>query len=336
MKQPEAKITLTQPLFNGLSEYATMRQAKDQIDAQVENKKGALKALGNSLSQVYFSILSLNGDIQNYKEEMQQYNKRIQELEERIKIGLSRLTERLTVEAALASLEATVEQINGNLAASRVNLAYYTGLDPATPVVPIKGEVPTVAPLQTYLALGATRPELKAAELAMHSAQEQININRAGHFPSVSAFTDYYLNRETAVNNARWDIGISLTLPIYSGGLVNAKMDEAVTLYSQAELAWILVRDQVHQEISTYYAALQSDMQQYKKFQNAYDINRRNLGSIEAEYRNGLVTNLDVLTAMTSYADAKRQLLESYHAIKLDECNLYLAQGKDPFSLDMR
>lgn len=334
--QPSAKITVTQPLFQGFAEYATIRQAGYQVEAQKENKNSALKTLGNNLAQTYFSILSLQGDIQNYEGQIREYQARIHELRSRIRIGLSRLTEQLTVEAACASIEATLEKTKGNLAAARVNLVFLTGLDPSTSLAPVKSNPSTPAPLTTYLMQGDMRPEVKSAAFAMQSAQEQLTVYRAGHFPSVSAFGDYYIRQDTVPNNARWDVGISLTIPIYSGGMVTAKMEEAASLYTQAELATTLLKDQIRQEISTYYEALESDRKQYGKFQLAAEINRKNLDALQAEYRNGLVTNLDVLTAMTSYSDAKRQLLASYHAIKLDECNLYLAQGKDPFMLDVR
>ena len=80
--------------------------------------------------------------------------------------------------------------------------------------------------------------------MAKSSADQEVERNRAGHYPTVDAVASYAINNGQNFGNQQVDtrtatIGVELNLPIYQGGLTSSRVREAV-----ANLALAAVRGQ--------------------------------------------------------------------------------------------
>jgi len=327
-RQPFAKLTATQPLFRGFREFAALRQTRALSDAQSAEYRNARVLLFKDVVLNYFTVLSLEQELRNLDEEIRQNEEREKDIQARIRIGRSRVSEVLNVQATISTLRAQIEQQQGQLRVARETLAFLSGLDAATPLQDSEPEPPGPAPLERYLAGVPTRPDVQASEKRLAAARENVTIAKGAHLPSLDLNGNYYFERPGYLDDINWDVQVALTIPIYSGGSLQSKVREAGSQQSQAELALSQVRRLAEQEIRSLYENLQADRAQVVALEKSTAAARKSYEAQSSEYRLGLVTNLDVLQALTAYQQNQRALDRARFTAKLDYLRLLAASGQ--------
>lgn len=329
-RQSLAKITATQPLFRGFRDLAAVRQTKALIGAQNQDYLSARTQLFKDVLRNFYTVLSIEQDLRNLDAEIRQDLDREKELNARIRIGRSRIGEVLTVQSNISTLRAQAQQLQGQLSVAREAFAFLSGLDPATPLRDTETLPAGVEPLDEYLARLDLRPDVKAGQQRLTAAQENTKVARGADRPSVDLNANRYLNRTGSLRDSEWDVGIALTVPIYTGGLLQAQVSEAVSQQTQAELSLSQIRRQAEEEIRSAHQSVVYDRLQVDALEKATEAARKNYQAQEHDYRLGLVTNLDVLQALTAYQENQRALDRARYTAKSDYLTLEAAAVRRP------
>ncbi|PWU14262.1 MAG: hypothetical protein C5B49_13435 [Bdellovibrio sp.] len=324
--QTTTKVTLDQPLFRGMKEYAALHQTKALLESQKMSLKNSLKQLFYDTATAYYNVLALESDEKNYLLEIEINRKRLRELEHFLRIGRSRETDLLTFKANIASLEAQVAATRGQLDAARAILAFLTGWNPTTELTDEEKSSPPVT-LEKALHTIDDRADVKAAEKTAEAYHENIRIARSGHFPTLDFVADYFIDRPGFDRFQVWDAGIQLNIPIFAGGIVQSQVRQATSVAKQYELNLSAVRRTAEQEIRTFHAAVAADEKQLDRLAEAVALSKQNYEVEERDYRNGLVTNLEVLQAINTYQDGQRQLARLKITSQTDALKLQAATG---------
>jgi len=132
--QQTVKITGDQPLFKGFRDFAALRQRKDLVGAQEYTLQAAARQLFYDLSGAYYNVLANESDVRNYKQQIEVNRQRLKELNQFYNIGRSQLTDVLTFESNIASLETQLETSIGLREIAKDTLAYVTGWKRDTPL----------------------------------------------------------------------------------------------------------------------------------------------------------------------------------------------------------
>jgi len=325
-----ARVTATQPLFRGFREFASLRQTKALIGAQTEDYFNARVQLFKDVAENFYNVLSIEQDLRNIDAQINQNLQRQKELDDRIRIGRSRQSEVLTLQSAISTLRAQVEQLHGQLRTAREALAFLSGLDPTVPLDDTEALPGIDAPVADYLGRAELRPDVKAAQQRLTAAQENISVARGAYAPSVDLNGNYYLDRTGDLRDVDWDVQIALTVPLYAGGSLQSKVREAASQRAQAELSLSQVSRQAEQEIRALYQSVVFDRSQLDALAKATETARRNYEIQSREYRLGLVTNLDVLQALTAYQENQRALDRARYVAKLNYVTLQAAAVRRP------
>jgi outer membrane protein len=329
-RQSLAKVMATQPLFRGFREFAGLRQTKALLGAQNDDYRNACVLLFKDVVQNFYTVLSLEQDLKNLDEEINQALDREKELNTRARIGRSRASEVLTVQTTISTLRAQVEQLQGQLRTAREVFAFLSGLEATTPLRDTEALPASVEPVDEYLARLALRPDVKASRQRLTAAQESVSVARGAHLPSVDLNANRYLERTGNLKDVTWDVQIALTLPIYSGGLLQSKVSEAVSQRTQSELSVSQVSRQAEQEIRSAYQSVVFDASQLAALEKATEAARKNYEAQRHDYRLGLVTNLDVLQALTTFQENQRALDRARYTTKIDFLRLQAAAVRRP------
>lgn len=328
--QSVARLTVTQPLFRGFREFAALRQTKALVSAQDDDYRRARVLLFEDVVTNFYTVLSLERDLDNYAEEIKQNQAREKDLRARVRIGKSRRSEVLNVEATISSLRAQVEQIHAQLQAARENLAFLSGRDANTP---LRDEQPTiyqVEPVNAYLAGLDQRPDIQASKQRYVAAKENVSVAKGERLPSLDLNGNYYLERPGYYKDINWDVQLLLTIPLYSGGSVKSKVNEAVSQRTQAELALSETRRQAEQEIRSAHSAVVFDLAQRDALENSTNAADKSYKAQLRDYRLGLVTNLDVLQALTALQQNRRALDRVRLSTTLDYLKLQAVSQRRP------
>ena len=162
--------------------------------------------------------------------------------------------------------------------------------------------LPPLIPPGLPSALLERRPDVSAAERRMASANANIGVAKAAFFPTVQlnglvGFES--LNAGTLFNGASrlWAVGPSITLPVFEGGrlranlrFANATYEEMVATYRQSVLT-------AFSEVEDNLAAQTLLANQYAAESDALVAARKQLEIVNNQYRDGLITYLEVATA---------------------------------------
>lgn len=159
------------------------------------------------------------------------------------------------------------------------------------------------------------RPDVSAAQSGMLAAQQRVGVAKAAWFPDVSlTATGGYASSELSDlfkwSARAWGVGALLALPVFDGGRraagvanATAQMDEAIARYrEQVLVAFRDVEDQL--------AALRLLAEEAGAQSRAVDAAARTTSLSDARYRNGLVSQLDLLDARRSELRNRRQALQ--------------------------
>jgi multidrug efflux system outer membrane protein len=161
----------------------------------------------------------------------------------------------------------------------------------------------------------ARRPDVSAAQSSLLAAQQRVGVARAAWFPSVSltasgGYASPELGDVFKWAARAWGIGALLSLPIFDGGRreagirnASAEMDAALAQYRERILvAFKDVEDQL--------SALRLLSEQAAAQERAVASATRSTSLSDARYRNGFVSQLDLLDAQRSELSNRRQALQ--------------------------
>lgn len=304
-----SRINLNQPLFKGMGEYAALRAARSDLEAQSFSTQQARVDLYQQVIQSFFAVLLNEREINNISELLKLIQQRKAELRQRFAVGRSRKGDLLSTEAQEAQLFAQQSIAQGELERSRIQLASLTGVDPRANVI-LSGPNPyEKIDLEYYLGVLEDRPDITSGRLAVSAAEELQSVARSGHWPSLDFNANYYLYRASAFwENVKWDVGLNLSMPIFQGGGVSSRVREASFKQKEREAILTQTRRQAEREIRSAYQAWQSSVVQEENLKKAVALANKNYQEQSKDYRLGLVTHLDLIQALNALQETKRSL----------------------------
>ncbi len=326
--QRTSKISLSMPLFRGLRDFAALRQRKLHKEAQVFVLQTAARQLFYDVATAFYNLLALQSDEKNYQAEIEINRKRLSDLQTYLRIGRTRPTELLTLQANISSLEAQLEQIRGQLENAKDVLAFLANWDRSTMIVDDESEF-SASSIEQYLEVLEQRADIRSALASAKAASENVPIARGGHLPSLDFVGDNYFQRPGQPDGGpNWSVQLVLSVPIFQGGIVNSQVRQAQSVAHQFELQLTQVRRLANEEVRTLHNSFTADQKQLGKLEQTVGWAKKNYLSQLADYKNGLVTNLEVLTATSTYQNAVRNMDRQLHKLNLDSVILQAAIGK--------
>ncbi len=328
--QSTGRLTLTQPLFRGLRDFAALRQKRFLVGSQLGAYQVAARQLFYDVATAYYNVLIYQSDVKNYEAVIEVNLKRLKELDRFFKIGRAQLTDVLTFKSNIASVEAQLEVSRGQVESAKEVLTYLTGWGRDTSLSDDEPHLLQLESAGTYVAQIENRPEIKAALENLSANHEFIPISWGAHLPSLDLIGNYYLVRPGVLKDVNWDVQVALTFPLFQGGIVQSQVRQAESVVRQYDLVLSQTRRVAEQEIRVFYNSVLADSKQFSKLKELVSVAKQNAETEVKYYRNGLVTNLDVLNAMTTYQDAQRQMDRQSYAFKLDTVKLKAATGQRP------
>jgi len=311
-------VSADEPLFRGFSDFAAVHAAKAFIKAQQQARQWAGMQLYSDVAQAFYTRMAVQEDLNVLDNELVLYQKRIKELQDRISIGRSRVTEVLTIQAAQAILRAQREQIVGQLEVSKEMLAFLTGLGQDIQLDDTDDLPSSIGTLESYQSQVNARPDILSAQKNVDAYRSNVSAAKGAYLPSVDLISDYYGERPDRASNGAWDVEIAVTLPIFTGGITSANVNTAESQKRQGELQLSQVQRMAIENVRSLYHDFKADLSQLAALQEAFNISEENYKANVKDYELNLVTNLDVLQALTSYQDTERSLEKARYQVKID------------------
>ena len=306
--------------FDATSREALLRSTQLLVQADV--------------TQTYLNLRALDTERTLVRDTLQAYRNTLRLTEVRFKEGDVAELDVARVRAEVAATESEALALDRRRAELEHALAVLVGevassfsvspTDWATALPVIPAGVPSM--------LLARRPDVSAAQTTMQAAQARVGVAKAAWFPSFSlTATGGYAAPEISdlfkLSTQAWGVGALLSLPIFDGGRrqagvqnANAEMDIALANYREQVL--VAFRDVEDQLSALRLLAEQSEAQS----RSVASATRATVLS-DSRYRNGFVSQLELLDSQRSELRNRRQALQVKTAQYLVTVGLIRALG---------
>jgi outer membrane protein len=337
-------VDLKQNLFRW-ENWEALKRADSQVAQAEADYQAAQQDLMERVAQRYFDVLGAQDDLEAQQVALISVNRQLDQAEARYQIGLIAVTD---VEEARASHDSTAAAVIAakRALASTLELLREIIGDPfdtlARPIEPFEMANPDPISEDRWVEMALQQNlSLVSSRLAADIARENASIARGGHFPTldlvgsagklsnngVDMFDDGSAAGGTTLTQKQRSIGIQLTFPIYSGGLVSSQVRQAVYQHRAAKERLERVARQTEHDARDAYLGVLSEISRVKALHRAVESNLIALRATESGYEAGTRTAVDVLQSRRQWVQAQTDYAHSRYDYMLNVIKLQQAAG---------
>lgn len=314
-------INLRQPLFQGgLFDGIRKEKASEEVSDLIAKKNDI--DLYSLVAEAYYRITLLSGTLDVLNEIEKVSTKRVNDLKKRVSIGKSKQTDLLTNELQNQEIKLQIGQVTTELKAVQELFSRLTGL-PANSKLRSTYELPVLKPLDYYLAKLDQVPDLQIQSKQLFIAEKNKSITSSQHLPQlyldVAAKQGEFSNLEEA---REVSAQLTLELPLFQGGRTHALAQEADWKRREEQAKLQALKKDYTLQIKNQYELLKKNIELFKIHEQSLATARKSYQVFNRELNLGLVSNLELLSSLSSYLNAKKNREEAFLRLKLVELNL--------------
>ncbi|MDD5686896.1 MAG: TolC family protein [Elusimicrobia bacterium] len=325
-----SRFTLNQPLFYGFRKANTVTLSKADIRKEEFLYQNVSRILRLDVTQSFYSIIQIETDITNIQNTLKFMQDRLSELNERARLGKSRESEILAMESQIANLNAQYEKIKGDQSEANETLSRLLGI--ASADINLIDDTPSVEKaglVENYIEAVKSRPDIESVRQDVIIQSEEVKIVKGALLPTVNLDGSYYTSRTGSMSDdGKWDALLTLDMPLFQGGILRGKINEEVARQRELENNLSLLLRDATAEVLNLHKSLVSSLNQAIAYKEAYDKAEKSYQLQLGDYKLGLVNNLDVIQALLTMSDIKRNMDKTLIQVKIDKAMLDIAVMK--------
>lgn len=326
----DRKFVFTQTLFSGFKEFAGVSGSKSEHKQRTYEKTRAEQLLFSDVADAFYLFKEEREDLVILETIQSILKNRIQELLARVELGRSRRSEVVNTQAQLYQIEDEIESAKSQEALSRQLLEFLIG----KPLKDVNDSgtddifSTILEPESDYTVNAEARPDVLASQMAWNVAKKMVTIARSGYFPTITAENNYYTHRDTPPVDMEWNAQLKISVPIFDGLETYGEVKEASAKAKESELQYIRDKRSAVWDIRNAYVSLRASLARSKSLKKALDAFEMNYTLQKEDYHLNLVNNLDVLTAIKSLEDSRRNYIQAFYETKRFYWQLRVANGE--------
>ncbi|MET0332188.1 MAG: TolC family outer membrane protein [Dyella sp.] len=329
---------LSQPIVN-LASIASLRAARSNNDAQEETYRAALQNLYGRVASAYFNVLVAQDLLAVNQAYEGAYQQEYDQASVRFKNGLATesdmtqsqayyhfiKSQRISAQVALKDARRALEQITGQptpaLKTLRLDL-------PMQPPSPASAKAWVDAAMQT-------NPTILSARYTVDADEHRINAARAGHLPTLNFSVGYnkfgsWSSRQpgsAAYGPGSTTVGLTLNVPIFSGGLVQSQVRQAIHQRDEDSGTLESQRRQAARDANNFYNLVVDGIEQVESARTAVEAAQKSQASMRAGYDIGTQSLTNLVVAIQVLAEAQSEYTVVRHQFILNKLLLKQAAG---------
>jgi len=281
--------------------------------ADLENARLLYQA---ELAADYFQLQGLDAERQLLDATVKSYEQYAQLTRDRYEGGVASTADVSLAQTQLETARAQLADLGASRAQFEHAIAVLTGNPPSALSLPVApAQPPPTVLVGLPSALLERRPDIAAAERRVAAANEEIGVAKAAFYPSLSfggsagSQAGALVDLVTAPTRF-WSVGVQLAETLFDAGrrraqvrLTQAEYDATVANYRQTVLTGF-------QQVEDGLAELRSLSQEAEIVERAVGAAQESLDVSTIQYRGGLASYLQVITAQTSLLQSQRTTVD--------------------------
>jgi NodT family efflux transporter outer membrane factor (OMF) lipoprotein len=315
-------------------------RAVENLDAVTEQQlfqlEAAYLALTSNVVTAAIQEASLRGQIAAIQRIIAIERNLLDILKRQFGFGQVAQADVLAQDAALAAAEQLLPPLEKQLALQRDLLTALAGQLSANEVEQkfdlANLRLPTNLPISLPSKLVDQRPDVRAAEAAMHAASAQVGVTIAARLPNIVLSAN---GGSTAFNWAQsftpgtgfYTLAASATAPIFDGFTLYNRQKAAEAALEQTEALYRTTVITAFQNVADALRALQSDARAMRAARHAEETAKASLDIVQKQLNAGQVNQLAVLNAQQTYLTASVIRVQTEANRLSDTAALFMALG---------
>ncbi len=324
-------VSAEQLIFDGLKTINEVRGAKEDIKAAQQNYRFASTDVRFNLRTAFVNLLKAQEMVGVNQEIVKIRRDNLIRVTLRYTSGLEHKGSLLTAEADLAGAEYKLSESKRDLEYIQRQLLKEMGRKDYTPVKAAGDFIVTDTAKEKpdFDRLVKSKPEVLKAAAELNSAAFAISAAYGNYAPKITGSTGIDKTGATWPPEQKgWNLGGSLTLPIFEGGLRAAQVKQAKAIYDQAAANERSVRDAAAVELEKSWALLQDSIESVGVQRKVLDASQERAKISEAQYAIGFITFDNWIIIQDNLVNAKRGYLDVQANALLAEAEWTKAKGE--------
>uniref|UniRef100_A0A7C3ZB22 TolC family protein n=1 Tax=Desulfobacca acetoxidans TaxID=60893 RepID=A0A7C3ZB22_9BACT len=347
-QQSRGDLLLKFPLFAGGRIINDIR-ASELFRLAEENRLSRTKdELVFNVSSTFYSILSQEKVIDSVRFSLRAMQEQRQKMAQMVEVAKAAPVDLLRTEVRVADLTQSLERETNVLEIQKRLLASLMGLnfDPAQ--LKFAGTLAfksvNYRPEQLLPLALKERPDFLAAQKRLESQARRVDVARAARYPAVNLVGAYgyrgsgvfgvYDDRDPshATNRGPFydddgNIGVTLSLPVFEGGRLTAKVKEELSALAAAQERLRKLNLQIRQEVESAILDVNSTSARVKALEKSLEQARESLRIETLKYNLGSGTITDVLDAQAALLTTETTYFRALADFSTSLARLQLAVG---------
>jgi outer membrane protein len=327
-------VTAAQPLFR-MQNWVQYEQSKGQVKIADLQFRAAEQDLILRVAQAYFDVLQSQDNIAFSEAQKAAITEQLAAAKRNFEVGTATITDTHEAQARydLAVAQEIAEQ--NSLAIRLRALEKLIGkppgaLDALAEPAPFKAESGSIDEWAARATQGNLQAEIQ--RIAKTIADQEVERNRAGHYPTLDAVAAYNVNNNQSFGTMQVDsrvasVGLQLNVPIYQGGLTSSRVREAVANQEKARQDLENATRDASLQARQAWLNVSSGAARVHALEQALVSTQAQLDSTKLGLQVGVRTSLDVLNAEQQVYSARRDLAGARYAYLLSGLSLKAAVG---------
>lgn len=336
--------TLTQSILD-ISQWTGLAASRAQANAGDATYEAAAQDLYIRVATAYFAVLTAEDALKFAKSNEEALNRQLEQAQQRFEVGLSAITDVNDAKANHDSAIANVIAAQNAVDDAREGLRQLTGKEPGNlktlrDDLPLDHPKPNDPSAWVDVAL-KENPTLSSFAFQLDAAGDNVKTARAGYLPTITGQIVYtrsptwadqnsaQYGGEIHTNSTRSDtaIGFALNVPLFTGGLTQSRVRQAVYNRDFAQDQYELQRRMVVRDTRSNYRAVIAGASEVEARKQAVVSAKSSLDATQAGYEVGTRTIVDVLISQQQLLQAQSDYSQARHSFVLNGLKLKQSAG---------
>jgi NodT family efflux transporter outer membrane factor (OMF) lipoprotein len=323
----------------GLDVFGGERRQLESTEAQQDYQRYQLEAayltITSNVVAAAIQEVSLRAQIAATQEIIADEKQQLDVLQKQFQLGAAARSAVLAQQATLNAAQATLPNLQKQLAQQRNQLTALAGRYPSQELGQTFDlatlELPQDLPLSLPSILVAQRPDIQAAQAQLHSASAQVGVAIGNMLPQFTLNASYG-NAVIDIGSLLagpgiWSLGAGLTTPIFRGGQLLHEKRAAEAAFDASAAQYRSTVITAFQNVADTLRALQSDADALAAQVEAERSSSDNLVITRDQYRLGAINYTTLLNAETTYQQAHVNRVIAQATRYADTAALFQALG---------
>jgi outer membrane protein len=331
--------SIKQLIYDGGKFIAQIHQARASAVAGADTYERALETLAYDVSQAYYAALQSQSAVQLDRQLLKENQTNEALTQAQVRTGVAPRLDLVTAHVPTVQAEVALISAQGAQASALGAFANQLGLDPDTLVGPINNSPPnpaqtlvTVLPYDRAVAQALEfRPDYLSAQYTAMAAQYNVQVQRSGLYPTLSASGTYGTN-STLANGTDFapssSVGFSMSIPIFDQGITRAQTEQAQAQLDLANADLAQTKLTVELNVQQALVGVISDQAAVSQAETEVSSAQQSLAGVQAQYKAGVTTLVSLLQAQVNLTSAQTSELNAVYALRQAEQAYVYALGQ--------